>query len=256
MQSRNRIDLNDHAEQLWSKYISDRSIENRNLLVENYTPFVRWIAKKVIAKIKQSQVIDRDDLISEGAIGLIEAIESYKPNQGCRFTSYSPLRIFGAMHDSLRDSGWVPRLVIIRIKKISSANEKLRSELHRDPSDVEVADKLEISLDEYESWVREQNTIPAIHSASSVITEGHRSKALEDLITDHCPPPDWFMHMRDQVELAIRPLSQTAKRAVTSYFIDGKTMKEAGAELGLGESRISQIIKQSIPLMKDILNGQ
>ena len=97
----------EHEQQLWSNYSSDRSVANRNRLIEFYLPFVASVVSRT--KRVDSGLLQAEDHIANATLGLIDAIGAFDPSRGVRFTSFATHRVRGAMLDAIRDADWVPR---------------------------------------------------------------------------------------------------------------------------------------------------
>src|SRR5580658_2047267 len=136
------------VQQLWRDYRADPTTEMRNQLVELYLPLVRYNAERIWARLPEG--VDLDDLISAGVFGLMDAIEAFDLERGVKFETYCVPRIRGAMLDELRTMDWVPRLVRSKASRLEDARKTLEAEHGRPPRPEELAEKLSVSLDEYE----------------------------------------------------------------------------------------------------------
>ena len=116
-------------------------------MVERHAPLVKRIAYHLLARLPASVLVD--DLIQSGMIGLIEAAKNFDGSKGASFETFAGIRIRGSMLDEIRRGDWTPRSVHRNSRMIAEAIAELESELGRDVKDSEVAEKLDISLDEY-----------------------------------------------------------------------------------------------------------
>src|SRR5581483_9287294 len=136
-------------QQTWRAYREDPSnLELRNRLVENYLPLVKYNAERIWSRLPDG--VELDDLISAGIFGLMDAIEAFDLNRGVKFETYCVPRIRGAMLDELRTMDWVPRLVRSKQSKMDESRKALEAHLGRPPRPDEMAEKLGISLQEYD----------------------------------------------------------------------------------------------------------
>src|SRR5687768_12980540 len=133
--------------QLWKQYKKSGAQAVRNQLIENYLPLVRNHAERLKAKLPG--VVQVDDLTTAGVLGLMDAIEQFDPERKVKFETFSAIRIRGAMMDELRGLDWVPRLVRQRAKMLSEASACLRAALGRQPSEDEIAEHMNVPLDEF-----------------------------------------------------------------------------------------------------------
>src|SRR5262245_62525812 len=134
--------------QLWRDYRAQPSIELRNQLVELYLPLVKYNAERIWSRLPEG--VDLDDLISAGVFGLMDAIDAFDLERGVKFETYCVPRIRGAMLDELRTMDWVPRLVRSKHSKLEEARKSLEAALGRPPTTEEMANKLGLSLEDYE----------------------------------------------------------------------------------------------------------
>ena len=130
---------------IWKRYKLDpTNKEYRNALVENYLPLVKYNGERIWARLPEG--VELDDLISAGVFGLMDAIDAFDMTRGVKFETYCVPRIRGAMLDELRTMDWVPRLVRSKASKLNEANKILEARLGRHPSEIELAQQLEISV--------------------------------------------------------------------------------------------------------------
>ncbi len=120
---------------------------DKTALFEQHAVLVKRIAYHLMARLPAS--VQVDDLIQSGMIGLFEAANNFDQTKGASFETFAGIRIRGAMLDEIRRGDWTPRSVHKNSRMVSEAIQQLESELGRDVTDIEVAEKLDISLNEY-----------------------------------------------------------------------------------------------------------
>src|SRR5438067_13866623 len=143
--------------QLWRDYRTAPTLDMRNQLVELYLPLVKYNAERIWSRLPEG--VDLDDLISAGVFGLLDAIEAFDLQRGVKFETYCVPRIHGAMLDELRTMDWVPRLVRSKASKLEEVRKQLEADLGRPPRADELADKLGVSLEEFEHLVGEATAV-------------------------------------------------------------------------------------------------
>lgn len=197
----------DEAKQLWDAYQNDRSIENRNALAEFHLPMVRKLAAKQFRKLPPGSLVEVDDLVAFGCQGLFTAIERFDPSRGFEFSTFAGTRIHGAIIDGLRGMDWVPRL-----------------ERNRQKSDPDLR-------------------IPEVGSLSTAVyDDSQRPIEIGDAIPDETQDsPDRRLESMDELRDALTGLSKIERLILLMYYYAGVTMREVGRNLGLSESRVSQI---------------
>lgn len=219
--------MTDEESALWEAYHDGRSDAARNDLVEFYLPYVRRIVDKIAAKLPTKAVIDEGDLMSEAFFGLTDAISRFEPGRGLQFMTFAALRIRGAMVDGIRRVDWVPRLERVKVKKGELEEPVLVS-----------------SLDAMKSrFARKSDT-------------GHGTGHGDfDIGDSGAPDPLARQHELDVWRRVLKGFSKTERLIALLYFREQITMKEIGQQVGICESRVSQIISHLKPIMLERLQN-
>src|SRR5712691_11539063 len=131
---------------LWNEYKLSGSPLARDKLILQYSPLVKYVAGRVSTGLPSN--IEQADLVSYGIFGLIDAIEKFEPGRGNKFETYAISRIRGAIIDELRAIDWVPRSVRYKAREVEKAYANLEAKLRRTPSEAEVAEEMNVSLDD------------------------------------------------------------------------------------------------------------
>jgi RNA polymerase sigma factor for flagellar operon FliA len=245
-----RTDRDDLAG-VWVHYKNTGDEECRNVLMEAYLHLVRFNADRVYAKLPNE--VDIDDLISAGIFGLMDSIDQFSFEKGVKFETFCARRVQGAMLDELRSMDWVPRLVRSRSHKLDAANKALEVELGRQPSQEELARKLDVDMEEFEKICKDAQATGMV-SLNRKWSDADSNKdvrevdVLEDRRTSN---PLRDAQRRDLKELMDKGLSRAERLIVTLYYFEEMTMKEIGATLDLSESRVSQMHSSIIARLKD-----
>ena len=221
---------------LWRRYKDDRDEKARERLVLAYAPLVKYVAGRMSSGLPSH--VEEADLISYGLLGLISAIERFEPEREIKFETFAITRIKGSIIDELRSLDWVPRSVRTKAREIESANAKLEHQLHRAPTDQEMADKLEVSVEEFqESLVRISNSsVVALDELWTVSDASGDQVSLLDTIQDpQALDPAMEMdttEMKDRLADAIARLPEREKLVVALYYYENLTLREIGEVLG------------------------
>ena len=125
------------ADPVWAAWRASGDLEARNELLLRYSPLVKYVAGRVRTGLPRS--VEHADVVSEGMIGLIDALEKFEPERGLAFPTYAVPRIRGAIFDSVRAADWVPRSVRTRAREVEQARAALHERLGRAATDAEVA---------------------------------------------------------------------------------------------------------------------
>ena len=213
------------------------SVDN---LVREYLPLVKKIGLHLSARLPH--VIELDDLMQVGMIGLINAGASYDPSQGASFATYAGIRIKGAMLDEVRRNDWVPRTVQQNIKLVSDTIKLLEARLGRSVSDTEIAAELDMPIEEYHKLTRD-----LVHSRMISLEDSNDAGESDD--------DDPFGKMegaqsRQLLAEAIEGLPEKESLMMSLYYVEELNLKEIGLVMGVSESRVSQIHGQALARLR------
>lgn len=205
-------------------------------------PLVRRVALQLRCHLPAH--VEMDDLVSEGAIGLIDAVRKFDPARGVSIETYARHRIRGAILDSLRDQDHASRDMRRRIKKIESACQDLEGQLGRPAGDGEMAEAMGLSLARWYERVAELQRLGFEGAGSIMSKQIHKRVREEDLPA--CPDGDSFAlcyrrEQRDLLSSALGYLTERERTIIIFYYKDALTMKQIGNRLGIDESRVSQL---------------
>jgi RNA polymerase sigma factor for flagellar operon FliA len=204
--------------------------------------------------------VEFDDLVSAGLIGLMQALDRFKPEKGFKFKTYAEFRIRGAMIDELRSQDWCPKGMRQKAKQFERICEKLRQKKGRKATDKELCQALHITKVKYEQLVRDVNTLEQMNLASYVRvgTEEDRTQTTIELVPDRGEGANPFEeanrhNVRDKIEKAMRGLPETESKVLALYYFEDLNLKEIGKQLSLSESRVCQLHSKAISSLKQSL---
>jgi RNA polymerase sigma factor FliA len=223
-------------------YSSWQDKEERDRILLEQLPQVRYLARRIHERLPRH--VPLEDLVHAGVIGLIDALNKFDRSKHVQFGSYAKFRIRGAMLDSLREMDWGPRELRRKGRRVEEAERKLSLDLSRAPTELEVAAELNLELREFQQLLAELDGL----EVGSLHLESPWDGKEEDLC-DYLPnaPEDtpFFRCMRSEMKellaRAIADLPEKEQQVLALYYFEELTMKEVGAILGIGESRVSQI---------------
>jgi RNA polymerase sigma factor for flagellar operon FliA len=235
---------------MWRRYKSDGDTQARERLVVAYSPLVKYVAGRTAAGLPPH--VEEADLISYGLVGLISAIERFDLSRDIKFETYAIMRIKGAIIDELRSMDWVPRSVRARAREVERANAKLENTLQRAPTDQELADELDITVDELnESLLAiSHSSMVALDELWSVSDSSGDQVSLMDTIEDpNAPDPARSLDvgdLKDRIADSIAKLPEREKLVIALYYYENLTLREIGEVLGVTESRVSQMHTKAV----------
>nr|WP_254795415.1 RNA polymerase sigma factor FliA [Arsukibacterium indicum] len=216
-------------------------------LVERHAPLVKRIAYHLMARLPASVLVD--DLIQSGMIGLIEAAKNFDGSKGASFETFAGIRIRGAMLDEMRRGDWTPRSVHRNARLIADTIAELEAEFGRDIKDFEVAEKLDISLDEYHHMLTDVSTGRIIGIEDLGVSEDVLVTA-EDRDGDQLYEQQANEAFNKALVSTISSLPEREALVLSLYYNEELNLKEIGAVLDVSESRISQIHSQALVRLK------
>src|SRR3982751_6900347 len=171
-------------ERLWAIYKESGEQKHRDALIVHYSPLVKYVAGRVATGLPQN--VDQADLVSYGIFGIIDAIEKFDLDRGFKFETYAIARIKGAIIDELRSIDWVPRSVRAKARALEKAYAKLEGQLHRTPTDEEIASELEMSDDQLQTTLSQISFVGLVALDEMLSVGGDRGESitLGDTIAD------------------------------------------------------------------------
>jgi RNA polymerase sigma factor FliA len=234
---------------------SAKASVDKSARVESGLPFVEALARRMAATMPHS--IDLSDLVQDGVIGLIDAAHRFDDSRGIKFETFAERRIRGAMIDALRKDAW-PRGVRRVRRELEAAREKLRASLGHEPSLADLAEAIGSDEKRLGKTIVRINTIESTSPFSSAETVDE-SQLPAVLVPAEPERPD-MQYERDEVKQRVRnaiaTLPPREQRVIALYYYNEVTMKDIGAELGVNESRVSQLHARAIRRLREALGAE
>jgi RNA polymerase sigma factor FliA len=222
--------------------------------IEASLPFVEALARRVASSMPNS--IEIDDLVQDGVLGLIDAANRFDANRGIKFETFAERRVRGAMIDALRRDAW-PRGVRRVRRELEAAREQLRREMGCEPSLSDLAARVGADEEQLGRTIVRINTIESTSPLTAA--EGMDESTLPAVLAPpECPSPDRLCEqseVRERVRMAMATLPERDQRILGRYYYDEVTMKEIGAEIGVNESRVSQLHARAVERLRGLLAG-
>ncbi|MBN1807550.1 MAG: sigma-70 family RNA polymerase sigma factor [Planctomycetes bacterium] len=224
----------DREEDLWAEYIGKRTPELRDRIFLGNIDLIKQEAGRMLLHVPPS--VERCDLESAGASGLLGAVERYDPGFGVPFRAYAVKRIHGAMVDELRTLDLLGRDTRQRLAKIREAENELASR-GMEPTAEEIARMTGLSVEEYHNVER------AYHASrlGRILPEGVEENAVQPAAGGSGEDPADEAEKRDMVKKVMEDLSQREQLLVTLHYYEDMTLREISRVMGVSEGRVSQI---------------
>jgi len=242
---------------LWMEFVRTRRPELRDELIIAYTPLVRSAVSRL--GIPSTSLLDQDDLVSYGVIGLINAIDRFDPSRGIRFETFAVARIRGAVIDQLRTLNWLPRSAVTRVRQVEGALAALEQRLGRPAKVEEVAAELHISTDRCLQTLQEASTmLLSLDAPVGSLSQEESVTSLADLLEDvGTPGPAEQVEQQEQIAFlghVLDALPPRERLLLSLYYQEELTMKEISEIMRVSESRVCQLHMQAILRLRTAMN--
>ncbi|SDT79169.1 sigma-70 family RNA polymerase sigma factor [Actinoplanes derwentensis] len=218
-------------------------------IVRANMPLVGHLVREMLARVPSH--VNRDDLLSAGYAALVAAARGFDPERGVPFPRFAAARVRGALLDELRGLDWASRSVRQRARRTDSAREELMATLGRTPTVQEVADKLGCTVEDIEHGEGD------VHRATVFSLQGFATATADDIVTEPGAGPEEMLLRRERfgyLRHAVESLPERLRVVVRGYFFDERPMAQIAAELGVSESRVSQLRAEALVLLRDGMN--
>jgi RNA polymerase sigma factor for flagellar operon FliA len=245
---------------LWGQFKKSGEGALRERLILHYSPLVKYVAGRVGVGLPPN--IEQADLVSYGIFGLIDAIEKFDLERAIKFETYAISRIRGAIIDELRAIDWIPRSVRYKAREVEKAYASLEAQLHRTPTEVEVAAEMDIKLEDLHQIFSQVSfvNVVALDELLSVGGEKGDKLSLVDTLKDTKAEDPVLAFESEETKYllakAINTLPEREKIVVTLYYYEGLTLAEIGQVLGVTESRICQMHTKAVLQLRGKLAEQ
>ena len=229
---------------LFLKYKETRDVGIRNELVLIYMQVVKYVAMSL--RNVYTKYGDLDDIVNEGVIALIGAVETFDTDRGVKFETYANLKIKGAIIDYVRKQDWIPRQVRKFGKELDEAYNSLYNELGRTPTNNEIAERMGLTKEKFAK---------SMADAAGSMTLSFEELLYEDNFSDKggSGEVDGNLYERELKQViadAIDSLNPKEKQVISLHYYEKLKFNEIAKVLGVTESRICQIHSKSMLLLK------
>ncbi|GBG00737.1 RNA polymerase sigma factor FliA [Azospira sp. I13] len=228
---------------------------DKGQLVQRFTPLVKRIAYHLMARLPAS--VQVEDLVQNGMIGLLDAMDRFEMGHGAQFETYAAQRIRGAMLDGLRENDWLPRGLRRDLRRIEQTITQLEQEHGRVPSERELADALGMSLADYQKMLGEARGHQLLYFED--FTEDGEEGFLERHLTDHEADPLHHLeaqNLREVLVAGINDLPEREKLMMALYYEQDLNLREIGEVMGVTESRVCQLHSQAVARLRAKVLGE
>lgn len=226
------------------EYKATGNVNLRNEIVLKYMDIVRFTA--VSLRNTYAKYADSEDVINEGVIALINAVDTFDPQRGVKFETYASLKVRGAIIDFVRKQDWVPRQVRHFSKELDNAYNELYNRLGRTPANSELAEYMEISPERLSKMMADMSGAMTL-SFEELLYEDNFENFGE---TDYADKELYEKELKQILAEEIDRLNPKEKQVVALYYYEKLKFSEIAKVLGVTESRVCQIHSKAILQLK------
>ncbi|HHT16827.1 MAG TPA: FliA/WhiG family RNA polymerase sigma factor [Papillibacter sp.] len=236
-------------EALWDEYFSTGGEEVKNKIISHYLYIVSIVVKRLMPQYKDYS--EKDELMSCGVIGLIDAVNKFDRSFGVKFQTYATVRIRGEIIDYMRKQDWAPSSLRKKISNIQDAIEVLEAELNRRPTEAEIADYLGVKESMVQKVLQKSHMFNLVYFESMI----YEKESEENVEMSRNDP---YLKIENEVMLEalkklIDQLPERERLVITLHYFEGMTMKNIAKIMNISESRVSQIHSRILMDMRKAL---
>jgi RNA polymerase sigma factor for flagellar operon FliA len=228
-------------------YVIAGATLSREDIVQKYIHLVKYVAGRISINLPPN--VEINDLINDGILGLIDAIEKYDDTRGVKFETYAITRVNGAILDALRALDWVPRAVRQRARELERLYQTLEIEFGRAATEEEVASRMGMTVKELDVLMQKIRGTSVLSLEEFLPNQRGYEIPLLDTLKDDGNDVSSAVEageIKTALVLAVDALSLQERTVISLYYFEGLTLKEIKAVLNVSESRVSQIHAQAV----------
>jgi RNA polymerase sigma factor for flagellar operon FliA len=226
-------------------------------LIEQHLPLVRHVVFQVAVHFPRH--VDREELATAGALGLVEAARRFDETRGVPFDRFAAQRIRGAILDAVRAADWAPRSVRTLARRLESVEQKLATDLGRVPSLSETAAALDMKIEEL-TKLQDRMFRSVVLALEYEVSDSDEDLTLVDVLSDESTlEPSEELEVRElhsYLRDAVKLLPDRHRLVIVGYFLEGRKSQDLAELLGVTESRISQLRSEALVMLRDGIEAQ
>ena len=244
-------------QEMWALYQTTRNPAIREQLVLQSVPLVHYLLRRM--GITPSLKSEYEDLVHQGLLGLIDAVDHYDLAYGTKFSTYAFTRVRGKILDYIRASDWMPRGARKRVRVIQKTMACLWNELQREPNDQDIAERMGVDIETIQQGMIDASRVLVSLDAEYDLTEDQEGGLLDILVDESQVPPAEQQGEHEQLDRlahAIQSLEERQQLVLSLYYYEELTLKEIGQVLGVSESRVCQLHARAILNLKAAMSDE
>ncbi|MDR3578315.1 MAG: FliA/WhiG family RNA polymerase sigma factor [Anaerolineaceae bacterium] len=248
--------LQAEAANLLDQYLVSRSPELREQVVIQSVPLVHYLLGRL--GISKEMGSDYEDLVNQGLLGLIDAVDRYDPKHGAKFSTYAGLRVRGKILDYLRSTDWMSRSARQRVRHIQKAVTSLWATNQREPTEDEIGDFLGMKVEDVQLGLGDSNRVlVSLDSMTDIDQDGEDTSLHERLSDENQANPSEVLEdvdLKEEMVFAIKQLTEREQLLLSLYYYEELTFKDIGKVMGITESRVCQLHARALLNLKAVMN--
>lgn len=233
-------------------YTPQQLPEDRTALIKDHLFLVDIITGRMVTQVPS--FMNRDDMRSAGMMGLIDAANKFKPEKKILFKTFAEYRIRGAILDEMRKLDWFTRSLREKQTNLSRCMAELERELGRCPDEQEMADKMGLTLLEYQKRLGQVSHLGCV-SLNETLDHSDSGRSFQDALVDHHKSASPVSILEEHeltrtIASILEQLSEKERLVVSLYYYEELTQKEIAEVLEVSEGRVSQLHSQALIKLK------
>ena len=250
METKSKL-TDEQVDALWDEYFRERDIETQNALLTHYLYLVVGIVKRIMPQYKG--YCDMNDLISDGVLGLIDAVTKYDRSFETKFQTYAAIRIKGAVLDHLRKQDWASSTLRKKLTVIQRVSDEYEAVNGRVPTEREIAERTDMSESEVADALQTSQMFNIV-SFESLLYEKEYDETTGGIKSDPYSDVERRETFKSMNE-ALGILGEKERLVITLHYYEGMTMKSIAKILDVTESRVSQIHSKALLRMRKVMEA-
>src|SRR5215216_2092243 len=231
---------------------------HRDAMITKHLPLVRYVAGSMSRHAGASSIVDYDDLLGYGAEGLIEAVDTFNPTYNVKFSTWAVMHIRTTIQAALRTLDPLPRSLRSKGKEIDRVSYDLANKQGYWPADADVAAELGVSLDKLHTTMQDISKVcVSLDSVEDAHGDDQGYSWLSSLADDDPEgDPDQSLDAAETSVLlgeAVDALPERERVVISAYYRQGRSMRDIAEELGVSESRVSQLHARALKLLRSFI---
>ena len=243
--------------ELVEQYYKTHDPALRETLILHFMRLVHFVLGRL--GVSRSTTDDYDDLQSQGVMGLIEAVDHFKPEMGNKLSTYATFKVRGRILDYLRSMDWLSRSARQKVRAVQDATNELQRNLNRLPTDEELAQHMQINMEALQQIQQDSShTIVSLDVDDDSNTEEGGASLHERLMDEHQVNPSESYERKDShhgMAVMLKKLSEKEQLVLSLYYYEELTFKEIGKTLDISESRVCQIHGRAMLNLKTMMKS-